>query len=72
MCQDVIIEADRVNDGQDAVYYEGEYQGWLNRGCAGLFQNSFRIVTDSIECFYCPRCVLIYQKKKITNRYPIS
>ena len=60
MCQDVIIEADRVNDGQDAVYCEGVYQGWLNRGLSQNLQNS-------IESFYCPHCVLIYQKKEITN-----
>ena len=48
VCEKTVIDEGRKS--QDSVFYEGSYQAWLYRCCAGLTRTRFA------EPFYCPSC----------------
>ena len=36
VCEDVILEASENEEGYEAAYCEGNYQGWIHRKCASV------------------------------------
>ena len=55
VCDEVIIEACDGVEGHEAVFCEGECQGWIHRQCAGLTRPAFNSLSESIPylCSYC-------------------
>ena len=40
---------DESNEGEDAIFCDGECQIWLHRKCVGLTKNAFRLIGKSKE-----------------------
>ena len=55
VCDQIIVEADETTEGQDAVFCEGDCQGWIHRVCAGLTRSAFENLSESVPylCLYC-------------------
>ena len=53
-------------DGHDAVYCEGDCQGWMHRQCAGLSRFAFDKLGESIP-YLCSYCTLNKQYKEICS-----
>ena len=47
---------DELNEGEDAIFCEGECQIWLHRKCVGLTKNAFTLISSSKEPYLCPYC----------------
>ena len=56
ICLETIIDCNEQNEGHDAIYCEGECNGWLHRQCAGLSKVVFKSFQNSEKPFYCPHC----------------
>ena len=39
-----IVDDDESNEGEDAIFCEGECQIWLHRKCVGLMKNAFTLI----------------------------
>ena len=57
VCERIIKDQDSSNSGQDAIFCEGDCQGWLHRTCAGISEKAFNVATTSDHYHYC-RCNL--------------
>ena len=77
VCDQIIVEASEDAEGHEAVFCEGECQGWIHRQCAGLTHPAFNSLSESIPylCSYCictrqykEICSLRNQVKDLTNR----
>ena len=64
VCEDVILEASENEEGHEAVYCEGDCQGWIHRRCAGLTRPAFDNLSESIP-YLCPYCTFTKQYKEI-------
>lgn len=58
ICQDIILEGE---EGQDAVFCEGQCQSWIHRKCSGLTSQIFEKICESDDKYMCPYCVLSIQ-----------
>jgi len=58
ICQEVILERE---NGQDAVYCEGQCQSWIHRKCSGLTGQAFEQICESNDKHLCPFCMLSVQ-----------
>ena len=65
ICESTIVESDELNEGEDAIFCEGECQIWLHRKCVGLTKNAFTSISNSNEPYLCPYCSNNYYKKEI-------
>jgi len=65
-CLNPIEDANKDQEGQEAIYCEGICDAWLHRQCAGLSQNLYKVYQDGDDPFYCPNCCLIIQELKST------
>ena len=70
ICEKQVVDGSETEDGDDAVFCDGEYQCWLHRTCVCLPKSEFaKLKTE--EPFYCPRCSSNMQMKIISARpYP--
>jgi len=66
VCDQAIIEASDDVEGHEAVYCEGECQGWIHRDCAGLTRPAFNSLSESIP-FLCSYCTCARQYKEICS-----
>ena len=58
ICQEVILEGE---EGQDAVFCEGQCQSWIHRKCSGLTSQAFEKICESDDKYMCPYCLLSMQ-----------
>jgi len=61
-----IIEASDEAEGHEAVFCEGECQGWIHRHCAGLTRPAFNSLSASIP-YLCSYCTCTRQYKEICS-----
>ena len=65
VCEKVISEPDYKNDGHDAVFCEGDCQGWIHGQCTGLTRPAFDKLGQSTIPYLCSFCALTKQQNKI-------
>jgi len=71
ICLEPSLEADDHCVGEDAVFCEGQCQGWLHRKCAGVTRPAFEKLGESEDVFLCTYCMLISQNNKISKLFNI-
>ena len=61
VCEDVILEANKNEESHEAVFYEGDCQGWIHRISAGLTHPAFDNLSKSMPylCSHMCTCVFI-------------
>ena len=64
ICDKEVVDTTDEEDGDDAVFCEGECQSWLHRNCACLPKSEFERLKKE-DPFYCPRCSSHVQMKAI-------
>ena len=75
VCEDVILEVSKNEEGHEAVFCEGDCQGWIHRKCACLTRPAFDNLSESILCLHCTVtkqykeiCTLKDSIKKLSNK----
>ena len=73
VCEEPILEPSENCDGDEAVFCEGDCQGWIHRKCAGLTRSAFNRLGESDTQYLCSQCMLAnqnsaYQKYAIQLR----
>ena len=64
ICEKQVVDDSETEDGDDAVFCDGECQCWLHRTCVCLPKSEFaKLKTE--EPFHCPRCSSNMQMKII-------
>ena len=64
ICEKQVVDDSETEDGDDAVFCDGECQCWLHRTCVCLPKSEFAKL-KSEEPFHCPRCSSNMQMKII-------
>jgi len=64
ICEKTVNDASETEDGDEAVFCDGECQCWLHRCCACLPKPEFDKLNEE-DPFYCPRCSTLVQMKAI-------
>lgn len=64
VCEDIILEESENEEGHEAVYCEGDCQGWIHKKCAGLTHPAFDNLSESIP-YLCQHCTFTKQYKEI-------
>ena len=64
VCDCVIVEPSETTEGQEAVFCEGNCQGWLHRACAGLTRPAFDNLDESMP-YLCSHCTFTKQYNEI-------
>ena len=69
VCEKGILEPDDKNDGHDAVFCEGDCQGWIyiHRQCAGLTRPAFDKLGESTIPYLCSFRALTKQQNEIDS-----
>ena len=67
ICESTIVDDDESNEGEDAIFCEGECQIWLHRKCVGLTKNSFTLIGSTKEPYLCPYCSDNHYKKEVNE-----
>ena len=67
VCESTIVDDDELNEGEDAIFCEGECQIWLHRKCVGLTKNAFTLISSSKEPYLCPYCSNNHYKKEVNE-----
>ena len=61
ICEVIICDGD---DPDDAVYCEGDCQGWLHRKCVNMTMKLYVAIGQSNDPYFCPHCKFdVYQKE---------
>jgi len=63
ICDNATLEPGESTDGHDAVFCEGDCQGWIHRHCASLTHPAFSESTP----YLCPHCTLAKQSTTKIN-----
>ena len=58
------LDSDENTEGHDAVFCEGDCQGWIHRTCAGLTRPAFDNLSESTP-YLCSYCTFTKQYKEI-------
>jgi len=66
VCDHVVLEPSDSTEGEDAVFYEGNCQGWLHHTCAGLSRPAFDNLNESTP-YLCSFCTFTLQYKEICD-----
>ena len=66
VCDRIILEPSDSTEGEDAVFCEGNCQGWLHRTCAGLSRPAFDNLNESTP-YLCSFCTFTLQYKEICD-----
>jgi len=64
ICHEIILEGE---EGQDAVYCEGQCQSWIHRKCSGLTSQVFEQICESEDKYLCPFCALSVQNCELVE-----
>jgi len=67
ICDELILEADEHCVGEDAVFCEGDCQGWLHRKCAGVTRPAFHKLGETDKVYLCSYCVSVKQNNDISK-----
>ena len=67
ICEEPILEADEHCAGEDAVFCEGECQGWLHRRCAGITRTAFHKLGETDKVYLCSYCTSVKQSNEISK-----
>ena len=67
ICELSIVDDGESNEGEDAIFCEGECQIWLHRKCIGLTKKAFTLIGNSKEPYLCPYCNNIHYRKEIND-----
>ena len=67
ICEEPILEADDHCVGEEAVFCEGQCQGWLHRKCAGVTRPAFERLGEPDAVYLCTYCMLVNQNKEISK-----
>ena len=59
-----MLDSDENTEGHDAVFCEGDYQGWIHRICATLTHPAFENLSESTP-YLCSYCTFTKQYKEI-------
>ena len=62
ICAKTVNDATELEEGDEAVFCDGECQCWLHRCCACLPKPEFDKLNEE-DPFYCPRCSTLVQMK---------
>ena len=66
ICDNIILEPGENTDGHDAVFCEGECQGWIHRHCAGITRPVFEKLLSESAPYLCPHCTYSKQYNEIS------
>ena len=67
ICEEIIIDQNEQEPGQDSIYCEGKCDAWVHRHCAGLTVSAFRASKTSSEPFHCLHCKLDSQANELAS-----
>ena len=67
ICEEPILEADDHCTGDEAVFCEGDCQGWLHRKCAGISRPAFDKLGESDNVYMCSYCTSVSQSNEISQ-----
>ena len=67
ICEEPILEAGEHCVGDDAVFCEGNCQGWLHRKCAGLTRPAFEKLGEPNTQYLCSYCMMVSQNNEISK-----
>ena len=67
VCEKAILESDEETDGHEALFCEGECQGWIHRKCAGITRIGYDKLGESTIPFLCSYCTLVKQHNEIDS-----
>ena len=67
VCEEAILEPGENSDGDEAVFCEGDCQGWIHRKCAGLTRPAFLKLGESDSQYLCSHCMLVNQNSEINK-----
>ena len=62
-----IVDATKLENGQDSVFCVGVCSTWVHRQCVGLSSQAFKLLGESTRPYSCPNCELDSQKCEIMN-----
>ena len=65
ICALPIEDASETNEGQAALFCEGDCQCWYHSWCAGVSQQRYQSLDESTEPFLCPACTSQQQQRTI-------
>ena len=60
----------KIQEGDEpdqAVYYEGDCQGWLHRKCVGMTNKLYLALGQSEEPYFCPHCTCKVLQEEINS-----
>jgi len=67
ICNEPILEPSKNCFGDEAVFCERSYQGWLHRRCAGLIRPAFDKIGNPDTQYFCSHCAFVNHNKEINN-----
>jgi len=67
VCEEPILEPSENCDGDEAVFCEGDCQGWIHRKCAGPTRSAFNRLGESDTQYLCSQCMLANQNSEINK-----
>jgi len=65
VCDEPILEPSENCEGDEAVFCEGDCQGWIHRKCAGVTRSAFDKLGESDVQYLCSQCMLASQNREI-------
>ena len=65
ICALPIVDASETNEGQAALFCEGDCQCWYHSWCAGVSRQRYQSLAESTEPFLCPACTSQQQQRTI-------
>ena len=65
ICALPIEDASETNEGQAALFCEGDCQCWYHSWCAGVSRQRYQSLAESTEPFLCPACTSQQQQRTI-------
>jgi len=67
VCEEPILECGEHCEGDEAVFCEGDCQGWIHRKCAGMTHSAFNKLGESDTPYLCLQCILANQNREISK-----
>ena len=67
VCKEPILEAGEHCKGDEAVFCEGDCQGWIHRKCAGVTRSAFDKLGETDAKYLCSQCMLASQNREISK-----
>lgn len=64
ICDEIIHDGDNPDD---AVYCEGDCQGWLHRNCVCMTKKMYVAIGQSNDPYFCPHCKFTIYHKEINS-----